>query len=185
MKKVIFGLLVAAVTAAIAVPLAVAGSSPAHATGDVTWDYQGIVTGHVSFNANMKTGGSLDYQNSTGMWLHGVVTSYRQIDDHTAVFAGTITDGSLDYTDCHARFRLLLRQGRRRRHVRQQRRSDRGARERRPHQRQRRLRHVSGERDRHRRQPGHPLTISSHQSWINGGASRPPSPFSHAAANCA
>ena len=35
-------------------------------------------------------------------WLHGVVTSYRQIDDHTAVFAGTITGGSPDYTDNHA-----------------------------------------------------------------------------------
>jgi hypothetical protein len=101
MKKVIFGLLIAAVTAAIAVPLAVAGSSPAHATGDVTWDYKGLVTGNVSFNANEKTGGSLDYQNSNGMWLHGVVTSYRQIDDHTAVFAGPITGGSLDYTDRH------------------------------------------------------------------------------------
>jgi hypothetical protein len=71
------------------------------ATGDVTWDYQGIVTGTVSFNAN-ATGGSLDYQNSNGMWLHGVVSSYRQIDAHTAVFAGTITDGSLDYTERHA-----------------------------------------------------------------------------------
>ena len=35
--------------------------------------------------------GALDYQNSWGQWLHGVVTSYRQIDAHTAVFAGTIT----------------------------------------------------------------------------------------------
>ena len=70
------------------------------ATGDVTWDYQGIVTGTVKFNAN-ATGGSLDYTNSNGMWLHGVVTSYRQIDDHTAVFAGTITGGSPDYTDNH------------------------------------------------------------------------------------
>ena len=31
-----------------------------------------------------------------------VVTSYRELGDHTAVFAGTITDGSLDYTDRHA-----------------------------------------------------------------------------------
>ena len=30
------------------------------ATGDVTWDYQGLVTGTVSFNAD-ATGGSLDY----------------------------------------------------------------------------------------------------------------------------
>jgi hypothetical protein len=36
-----------------------------------------------------------------GLWLHGVVTSYRQINDHTAVFAGTITAGSPDYTDNH------------------------------------------------------------------------------------
>jgi len=100
MKKVITALLVAAATAAIAVPLAIA-ASPAHSTGDVTWDYQGIVTGQVKFDANAKTGGSLDYQNSNGQWLHGVVTSYRQIDDHTAVFAGTITDGSLDYTAGH------------------------------------------------------------------------------------
>jgi hypothetical protein len=71
------------------------------ATGDVTWDYQGLVTGHVSFTAN-ATGGSLDYQNSNGQSLHGVVTSYRQIDAHTAVFAGTITGGSLDYTEYHA-----------------------------------------------------------------------------------
>ena len=71
------------------------------ATGDVTWDYKGLITGHVSFNAN-ATGGSLAYQNSNGQWLHGVVTSYRQIDDHTAVFAGTIDAGSPDYTDYHA-----------------------------------------------------------------------------------
>jgi hypothetical protein len=84
------------------VPLAVAGPSPAHATGNVTWDYNnGLVTGTVIFNANQKTGGSLDYQNSWGQWLHGVVTSYRQINDHEAVFAGTITDGSPDYTDGH------------------------------------------------------------------------------------
>lgn len=101
MQKVVLGLLAAAVTAAVAVPAAVAAPSPAHATGDVAWDYNGVVTGHVSFNANQKTGGSLDYQNSKGQWLHGVVTSYRQIDDHTAVFAGTITDGSPDYTTGH------------------------------------------------------------------------------------
>ena len=66
----------------------------------MTWDYQGIVTGTVKFDAD-ATGGSLDYTNSNGQWLHGVVTSYRQIDAHTAVFAGTITDGSPDYTDYH------------------------------------------------------------------------------------
>jgi hypothetical protein len=70
------------------------------ATGDVTWNFQGTVDGTLKFNAD-QTGGSLDYTNSNGMWLHGVVTSYRQIDDHTAVFAGTITDGSADYTVNH------------------------------------------------------------------------------------
>src|SRR5262249_47244494 len=97
MKKVIFGLLVAAVTAAIAAPVAVAGPTPAHATGTVTWDYQGQVPGTVVFNANAKTGGSLDYQNSWGQWLHGVVDNYKQIDANTAVFTGTITAGSDDY----------------------------------------------------------------------------------------
>jgi hypothetical protein len=67
----------------------------------VTWNYQGTVTGTVIFDAN-ATGGSLAYKNSNGMWLHGVVTSYRQIDAHTAVFAGEITDGSPDYTVNHA-----------------------------------------------------------------------------------
>jgi hypothetical protein len=103
MKKVILGLLVAAVAAAIAVPLAVAGPSLALATGNVTWDYQDKVTGTVIFDANKKTGGSLDYQNSNGDWLHGVVTpgSYRQIEPNTAVFVGTITDGSSNYTENH------------------------------------------------------------------------------------
>ena len=40
------------------------------------WNYPGLVTGHVSFNANAKTGGSLDHQNSSGDWLHGVVDNY-------------------------------------------------------------------------------------------------------------
>jgi hypothetical protein len=70
------------------------------ATGDVTWNFQGSITGTVKFDAK-ATGGSLHYTNSNGQWLEGVVTSYRQIDDHTAVFAGTITDGSDDYTINH------------------------------------------------------------------------------------
>ena len=133
-------------------------SRTARATGDVTWDYQGIVTGTVSFNAN-ATGGSLDYKNSNGTWLHGVVTSYRQIDAHTAVFAGTITDGSPDYTVNHTDgpdyfFAKVVDGGTS---------GSNGDQiavlgERRPHRRQRRLRHVSGRRDRHRRQPGRPLT---------------------------
>jgi hypothetical protein len=97
MKKAILVLAVALV-AAVLVPLAVASSSPQHSTGSVDWNYQGNVTGHVNFDANAKTGGSLDYQDSTGGWIHGVVQDYKQIDDHTAVFTGTITDGSQNYT---------------------------------------------------------------------------------------
>ena len=107
MRKYILGL---AAAAAIATPLAVAETASAapapaeKATGSVTWDFNhGQVTGTVGFNANNKTGGSLDYQASNGMWLHGVVTpgSYQKIDDHTAVFAGEITSGSFDYTEAH------------------------------------------------------------------------------------
>ena len=108
MRKFLLGL---AAAAAIATPLAVAGTASAapapadKATGSVTWDFNhGQVTGTVIFNANNKTGGTLDYQASNGMWLHGVVTpgSFRKIDAHTAVFAGTITSGSDDYTTNHA-----------------------------------------------------------------------------------
>ena len=107
MKKFILGLVAAA---AIVTPLAVAGTASAapapaeKATGTVTWDFNhGQVTGTVIFNANNKTGGTLDYQDSNGMWLHGVVTpgSYQKIDAHTAVFAGEITSGSDDYTVTH------------------------------------------------------------------------------------
>ena len=85
-KKILVALTSVVALVAVAVPMALAASAPApKATGDVTWDYKGLVTGHVSFDANQKTGGSLDYQNSNGMWLHGVVSSYRQIDPHTAV----------------------------------------------------------------------------------------------------
>src|SRR6478735_1784945 len=95
--------------AALLAPLAVAGTAsaaplPDKATGSVTWDFNhGQVTGTVKFDANNKTGGSLDYQASNGMWLHGVVTpgSYQKIDAHTAVFAGEITSGSEDYTVAH------------------------------------------------------------------------------------
>ncbi len=106
MKKIIVAGGLAA--AALLAPLAVAGTAsaapPAHATGDVTWDFNhGQVTGTVKFDANNKTGGSLDYQASNGMWLHGVVTpgSYQKIDAQTAVFAGEITSGSDDYTVNH------------------------------------------------------------------------------------
>ena len=100
LKKIIVasGLAVAALLA----PLAVAGTAsaapvPDKATGTVTWDFNhGQVTGTVKFDANNKTGGTLDYQASNGMWLHGVVTpgSYPEIDAHTAVFAGEITSGN-------------------------------------------------------------------------------------------
>ena len=95
--------------AALLAPLAVAGTAsaaplPDKATGSVTWDFNhGQVTGTVKFDANNKTGGSLDYQASNGMWPHGFVTpgSYQKIDAHTAVFAGEITSGSDDYTVAH------------------------------------------------------------------------------------
>ena len=70
----------------------------------MTWDFSnGQVTGTVKFDANNKTGGTLDYQASNGMWLHGVVApgTYQQIDAHTAVFGGEITSGSDDYTVNH------------------------------------------------------------------------------------
>ena len=78
---------------------AFAAPAPDKATGSVTWVYQGAVTGQVTFNANAKTGGSLDYQNSNGQWLHGVVdpTTVHKLDPHTAVFEGQITSGSDDY----------------------------------------------------------------------------------------
>src|SRR6478672_6399948 len=95
--------------AALLAPLAVAGTAsaaplPEKATGSVTWDFNhGQVTGTVKFDANNKTGGSLDYQASNGTWLHGVVTpgSYQKIDAKTAAFAGEITSGSDDYTVNH------------------------------------------------------------------------------------
>src|SRR6476661_4667363 len=96
--------------AALLAPLAVAGTAsaaplPEKATGSVTWDFNhGQVTGTVRFDANNKTGGTLDYQASNGMWLHGVVTpgSYQKLDATTAVFAGEITSGSFDFTEAHA-----------------------------------------------------------------------------------
>ena len=59
--------------------------------------------GTVKFDADVTNGGTLDYQASNGMRLHGVVTpgSYQQIDAHTAVFGGEITSGSDDYTVNH------------------------------------------------------------------------------------
>ena len=106
MKKIIVAGGLAA--AALLAPLAVAGTASAapvtdKATGSVTWDFNhGQVTGTVKFDANNKTGGSLDYQASNGMWLHGVVTPGTVLKDgNTAVFAGEITSGSDDYTVNH------------------------------------------------------------------------------------
>jgi len=107
LKKIIVagGLTVAALLASLAVAgTASAAPLPEKATGTVTWDFSGgQVTGTVKFDANNKTGGTLDYQASNGMWLHGVVSSgsYQKIDAHTAVFAGEITSGSDDYTVAH------------------------------------------------------------------------------------
>jgi hypothetical protein len=84
---------------------AASAAAPAEkATGSVTWDFNhGQVTGSVIFNANNKTGGTLDYQASNGMWLHGVVTpgSFQKMDGKTAVFGGEITSGSDDFTVNH------------------------------------------------------------------------------------
>ena len=97
---------IAAIAAIAAIGTAVAGTASAapapaaKATGSVAWSFdKGQVTGTVVFDANSKTGGTLDYQASNGMWLHGVVTpgSYQKIGAHTAVFAGEITSGSADY----------------------------------------------------------------------------------------
>ena len=38
--------------------------------------------------------GQLSYTDSTGNYLNGVVTCFNQVDAKTAVFSGTITDGS-------------------------------------------------------------------------------------------
>src|SRR6478752_2065113 len=105
-KSIVAGGLAAA---ALLAPLAVAGTAsaaplPDKATGTVSWDFNhGQVTGTVKFDANNKTGGTLDYQASNGMWLHGVVTpgSVKNLGEHTAVFAGEITSGSDDFTVNH------------------------------------------------------------------------------------
>ena len=70
------------------------------ATGDVTWDYQGLVTGTVSFKAN-ATGGSLDYteqQRQVAPRRRHLVQADRRPHGR---LRRQITDGSLDYTDYH------------------------------------------------------------------------------------
>jgi hypothetical protein len=118
MKKVILGLLAAGVIAAVSVPLTLAAApAPAHSTGNVTWsitaDSGEVITGQVIFNANAKTGGTLDYQNSKGGWLHGVVTpgSYQQTDSNTVQFSGMITDGSWYYQPGAGTFTAVIHDG--------------------------------------------------------------------------
>lgn len=96
MKKTLIGL---AAAAALAAPLAVAGTAnaapaPAKATGTVTWAYApNHSTGTVVFHANDKTGGTLDYTDSNGQTLHGVVTqSTVAKTGNTITFQGTIAD---------------------------------------------------------------------------------------------
>jgi hypothetical protein len=72
----------------------------------VTWDFNhGQVTGSVIFNANNKTGGTLDYLNtSNGMWLHGVVAPgrggpvLREVEDAQMV-AGRVLGGDVRRID--------------------------------------------------------------------------------------
>ena len=108
MKKFIVagGLAAAALLASLAVAgTASAAPLPDKATGSVTWDFNhGQVTGTVKFDANNKTGGSLDYHASNGMWLHGVVTpgSYQEVDAQTAVFADATTTRDYPMSDTTA-----------------------------------------------------------------------------------
>ena len=87
-------------TSTVDVPAVPAVVCPPSATGDVTWDashlYEGL-TGTVKFDADVN-GGSLDYTNSYGSYLHGVVTpgTYQQVGN-TATFDGTFTDGSANF----------------------------------------------------------------------------------------
>ena len=63
----------------------------------MTWIYQGT-TGSVVFNANNKTGGTLDYTDSTGQTLHGVVTPGTVAKAGNKVtFDGTITDSNVEW----------------------------------------------------------------------------------------
>jgi hypothetical protein len=75
-------------------------SPPGKATGGVNRAINGV-TGHVSFTAQGTTAaakGELVYQDSAGHYLHGVVDCYRQVDAKTAVFSGTFTDASPNYS---------------------------------------------------------------------------------------
>jgi hypothetical protein len=64
----------------------------------VTWDFDHQFNGTVSFSANNKTGGTLDYTNSYGSWLHGTVTPGTVVKDgNTVTFRGTFSEGSPNY----------------------------------------------------------------------------------------
>jgi hypothetical protein len=68
------------------------------ADADVTWAFDAgdtHITGTTTFNVT-RDGGALAYTASDGHVLYGTITpgSYRKIDAHTAVFAGTIDGGS-------------------------------------------------------------------------------------------
>jgi len=102
MKKFILGGLAAAAVivpiAAVASPASAAAALPAKATGSVTWDYHGEFNGTVSFSANNKTGGTLDYTNSFGSWLKGTVTPGTVMKNgNTVTFRGTFSEGSPNY----------------------------------------------------------------------------------------
>ena len=150
------------------------------ATGDVTWDYQGLVTGTVSFKAN-ATGGSLDYTNSNGSRSTassprtGRSTPTRPSSPARSPPATPTTPTSTPApTTSSPRLssgtsgsngdQIAVLANSCPPYV--------------DYDIQRGLRHVSGGRDRHRRRPGRPLT-RSHPSWTNGGASRPRCRFGH------
>ncbi len=98
MRKILLSGLAAVVAMSIAVPVALGASAP-KATGNVDWVF-GSVTGNVTFDAQGTTTdakGQLAYTNSVGEFLNGVVTCFNKIDSKTAVFSGTITDGSPVY----------------------------------------------------------------------------------------
>ncbi len=65
---------------------------------DLSYADLGIVTGTTTFSANDKTGGTLDYTNSLGSYLHGTVTPGTVVKNgNTVTFRGVITDASAVY----------------------------------------------------------------------------------------
>ena len=67
----------------------------------MTWavtTVDGSFTGTTTFDANNKTGGTLDYTNSFGSYLHGTVTPGSVVKTGNIVtFDGTFTDASANY----------------------------------------------------------------------------------------